>query len=272
MRRLIGRADMRVTQTLSSGLIVRQDFRDAVRFVFFETGLDYWQYATHGGTMFVVCFETSYYAITCRHVVKEPGFRWSQLVVTNSKAGNQIAGIKSVYYPSDPKDAAIGTDILDVAVVQFNEENGSAFFKDCAYILDERTIATSKPGDVLHVAGALKTPSEITETGIAPIYCLLELSDVTSTGHDPTLRTAFGKYAMPEFSDVVGLSGSPVFNVTSGALCGMVARGGMNGDECTLHYIDIFDIMQLLRAIGCGKSQTYYRKTIVRERPAGSKS
>lgn len=44
MSRLIESHDMRITQTFSSGIIiVRQDFRDAVRFVFFDTGLEEWQ-------------------------------------------------------------------------------------------------------------------------------------------------------------------------------------------------------------------------------------
>jgi hypothetical protein len=37
MRRLIHASDKRVTQTLASGTIIRQDFRTAVRFVFFDT-------------------------------------------------------------------------------------------------------------------------------------------------------------------------------------------------------------------------------------------
>lgn len=44
MSRLIESHDMRITQTFSSGIIiVRQDFRDAVRFVVFDTGLEEWQ-------------------------------------------------------------------------------------------------------------------------------------------------------------------------------------------------------------------------------------
>jgi hypothetical protein len=38
MARLIHSADMRVTQTLASGITIRQDFRTAARFVFFDTG------------------------------------------------------------------------------------------------------------------------------------------------------------------------------------------------------------------------------------------
>ena len=131
-------------------------------------------------------------------------------------------------------------------------------------MLDSQTIATSRPGDVLHVAGTLKSPSVITEDKIAPIYCLLELSDNTSASNDPTLRSAFGKYENPEFSDVVGLSGSPVFNVTREALCGMVVRGGISNDQFTLRYVDIFDIMQLLGAIQKELSETHYKKTILK--------
>jgi hypothetical protein len=49
-------AEMIVTQTLASGLIIQQDFSNAVRPVFFQTDLEEWQYATHGGTLFIVQF------------------------------------------------------------------------------------------------------------------------------------------------------------------------------------------------------------------------
>ena len=253
---------MRVTQTLESGLVIRQDFRNAARFVFFDTGCQEYRYATCGGTMFVVRFCSSHYAITCKHVLQD--FDWRQLVVTNEKSGTKIAGLKAVYYPSLPREAAVESDILDVAVIQFSDDIGSDFFNDRAYVLDSQTIATSRPRDVLHVAGTLKSPSVITEDKIAPIYCLLELSDNTSASNDPTLRSAFGKYENPEFSDVVGLSGSPVFNVTREALCGMVVRGGISNDQCTLRYVDIFDIMQLLGAIQKELSETHYKKTILK--------
>jgi len=205
--RLIHSADKRVTQTLASGTIIRQDFRTSVRFVFFDTGNEQWQYATHGGTLFVVLYKGKHYALSCRHVLKD--FDWHQLVVTDQRVGRQIAGLQSVAYPSQPKDAAIDTDILDVAVIQFRDDIGATFFGDAAYILDEKTMTTSKLGDTLHVAGALKTKSEISENTIEPIYCLLEMIDETPFSADPTLRRAIGKFDKPEFSDVLGLSGSP---------------------------------------------------------------
>lgn len=253
---------MRVTQTLASGMTIRQDFRAATRFVFFDTGNEQWQYATHGGTMFVVLYKDKPYALTCRHVLND--FSWDQLVVTDQRQAKQIAGLRSVAYPNQPKDGAIDTDLLDTAVIQFSDDVDASFFKDTAYILDDKTVATSKVGDTLHVAGALKSKSQITTNTIAPIYCLLDMVDDTLWSNDPTLRRAIGKFDKPEFTDVWGLSGSPVFNVTQRALCGMVVRGTMNSDTCILWYVDIFDIAQLLAAVHQDHTETYYQKQMTR--------
>jgi hypothetical protein len=130
------------------------------------------------------------------------------------------------------------------------------YFSDPAYILDSNTMGTSKVGDTLHVAGALKTPSTIGENTITPNYCLLEAQDNTPDVSDVALRRLFGKFKKPEFGDVLGLSGSPVFNVTSRRLCGMIVRGSMSNDVCTLWYIDLFDIAQLVAAVHENKSET----------------
>ena len=254
---------MRVTQTLASGEAIRQDFRTAGRFVFFDTGLEQWQYATHGGTMFLVFYNDKPYGLTCRHVLNDFGLH--QLVVTDRRQeGSQIAGLQSVAYPSKPKDAAIDTDVLDVAVIQFSDDVGAEFFKDPAYILDKNTMTTSNIGDTLHVAGTLKDKSEITERTIAPVFCILEMVDQKPASNDPTLRRAIGKFdSSSEIADVTGLSGSPVFNVTQNALCGMVVRGTINADLCTLWYVDLFDIVQLLNAVHEGRAETYYRKEVV---------
>jgi hypothetical protein len=149
-------------------------------------------------------------------------------------------------------------------VIRFSDDVDAAFFKDAAYILDEKTMAASKVNDTLHVAGALKTKSEITEGTITPIYCLLEMVDDAPSSSDPTLRRAIGKFDNPEFADVLGLSGSPVFNVTQRGLCGMVVRGAMNAEMCTLWYVDMFDIARLLAAVHGNLAETYYRKHMTR--------
>jgi hypothetical protein len=125
-------------------------------------------------------------------------------------------------------------------------------------------LAPSAQRRAASVAAALKTKSEITEDTIAPIYCLLEMADDTPSSNDPTLRRAIGKFDNPEFTDVLGLSGSPVFNVTQRALCGMVVRGAMNADVCTLWYVDMFDIAQLLATIYEDRAETYYRKQVTK--------
>jgi hypothetical protein len=262
MARLIHAADMRVVQTLSSGIVVRQDFRTAARFVFFDTGNEYWQYATHGGTMFIVLYKGKPYGLTCGHVLKD--FSWHQLVVTDGRVGKKIAGLRSVAYPGKPNEAATGTDVLDIAVIVFANDVGASFFEDPAYILDEKTMTASRTGDTVHVAGALKAKSEITEDTIAPVYCLLEMTDDTRSMHDPTLRRALGKFEEPEFADVVGLSGSPVFNVTRRAISGIVVRGGLSADVCTLWYVDMFDIVQLLETVHANETETFYVKHMMK--------
>jgi hypothetical protein len=256
---------MKTSQVLASGITIRQDIRDAVRAVLFETGFEGWDYTTHGGTLFVVNYACRVYGVTCAHVLKD--FNWNQLVVTERKIGTKMAGLKAVGYPSSPRDAAVGTDILDVAVIEFADEVGPDFFGDTAYIIDEKTTRTSSIGDNLQVAGVLKTGTKIEDRAIAPQFCLLEFSDQGALSEDPTLRQAFGKYKAPEFGDIVGISGAPVFNVTANALCGMVVRGGMQGDTCTISYIDIFDILKLIQAIHAQQSETYYRKTVVKMVP-----
>jgi hypothetical protein len=47
-----------------------------------------------------------------------------------------------------------------------------------------------------------------------------------------------------EFSSITGISGSPVYNKTANALCGMVIRGGMSGPACTIYYVDVLDIVR----------------------------
>ena len=165
MRRLINKKDMRVTQRLSSGLIIRQDFRTSARFVFYDTGYAGCEYATHGGTLIVVLYKGKPYALTCLHIRKD--FKWEQLVVTDKRTGSKAAGLKSISYPSRPKDAAVDTDILDIAVVEFSDDVNAPFFDDAPYVLDSKTIARSSVGDILLAYGALKENSQIVERSIS---------------------------------------------------------------------------------------------------------
>ncbi len=138
--RLIHKTDKRVTQKLASGIIVRQDFRTAARFVFFETGVDEWVYGTHGGTLFIVNYQGKAYAITCEHVLQD--FDWHQLVITDQRTGSAVSGLKSVFSPSEPEDGAVDSDFLQTRIIELSENTSPEFFKDAAYIIDANTIGT----------------------------------------------------------------------------------------------------------------------------------
>jgi hypothetical protein len=254
-----------ILQHLSSGLQVRQDFRTSVRFVMFRTGVEGWEYSTHGGTAFIVNFRGKPFGLTCRHVLRD--FYWGQLAITAAKfgrKGSQFAALKSLAYPSDPRGEAVDTDILDLAVVEFGDDVGPAFFTDPAYILDANTVGTSEEGDVLLVSGTLKEKSELSGTSVTPTFCLLEFVDCGAPSTDPSLRQAHAGFADPEFSTITGLSGSPVFNASTNRLAGMVVRGAFNRRACTICYVDIFDIMQFLTAVAEGHPRTDYVKTLHR--------
>lgn len=61
----------------------------------------------------------------------------------------------------------------------------------------------------------------------------------------------------PEFAFAVTLSFPGERNKHKGTV-----RGEQIGDLWRIHFVDIFDIMQLLDAVHSGKLDTYYRKTI----------
>ena len=254
-----GRSTRR-TQVLASGITIRQDFRDAARFVFFDTGHEEWTFGTHGGTAFVVNYKGKCYGLTATHVRKD--FEWSQLIITDQREGTKWAPIKGVYYASSPRDEAVGTDLLDVVVIEFIDPITSEFFVGTAYILDAKTVATSADSHRLLVFGVLKEKTTL-DDALAPVFGRLEFTDTGLSGSDKTLRQATAQYTERNFDSIAGISGGLVYDETANALCGMVVRAGEIGNNVwRIHFVDIFDIMQLLDAVHSGKPETYYRKTI----------
>jgi hypothetical protein len=175
------------SQTLATGIYIRQDFHDCVRIVLYETGDEQWRHATHGGTAFVVVFRGRPFAFTCRHVLQD--FEWRQLVITNTKLGRKIARLQSVAYATQPEGAAEETDIIDIVVIECAPDVTATFFKDTAYILDSGTAATSQRDDQLYVAGVLKEKLNIGDV-VTPGFCSLEFIDSGEDSFDPTLRKA----------------------------------------------------------------------------------
>ena len=112
------------------------------------------------------------------------------------------------------------------------------------------------------VAGVVKAETKITETEVVPQFCRLEFRDNGAYKNDPTLRHAIAEFPNPAFNAITGLSGSPVYDMTSDVLCGMVVRGGLNGNRCQILYVDILDIMKMIEAVQSDKSSTEYTKTV----------
>jgi hypothetical protein len=235
----------------------------SVRAVLFATEFDDHPYATHGGTLFVVTFQGKLFGITCRHVFGD--FPAEGLLVTQEKSGkkgSRFAAIQGIRYPSDPRRDAMDTDITDLCVVEFSSELSPDFFFGTAFPIDDQHAATANPGDALTVFGMLKDATSIEGHDISVRWCRLEFTD-TGPSSDPTLRQARALYEAPQFDSVTGLSGAPVFNEVSQTLCGMVVRGGIEEDFCTIRYIDVFDIIRLLEAVAAGQEGTDYNKRMV---------
>lgn len=250
---------MKISQELSSNVIIEQDFKTSARFVMFETGYEGWEYATDGGTLFVVNLGGKLLALTCGHVLKD--FDPKTLCVTNARFGTHVAGFQALRRIKAATPDATETEATDVVVVELSDVD-PVFFTDPAYVIDAGTIAQSREGDRLIVYGTLKAESEITDQLIKPVFAELEVLDQGLSSFDPTLRKAGGSFANPEFSAVTGLSGAPVFNKASGKLCGMVTRGNMTGTECTLWYVDMVDVSQFLAAIAEGRDNIFYLKPL----------
>lgn len=212
-------------------------------------------------------FRGKNYALTCGHVFKE--FPHGRLFIPSEKyaqKGDMPAPIHGICYPSSPIDGAEGTDISDVCVIEFTDEMPPGFFKDSAYVVEDATVTTASLGHELLVAGVLKEKTSIVPPDIVIGYCNLQLKDMGPTS-DPFLRRALAVFAQVlfgrgEFTTVTGISGSPVFDRTANALCGMVVRGGMTGPVCHLYYLDASDILRLLQAVHDRAAKIYYTKNV----------
>ncbi len=257
----IERIDAAKDGRVSAGEPSYQNIAEAIRPIFFTTDYEEYAYATHGGTLFLVEYEGRLYGLTCQHVFGD--FARDRLFVVQDKLGKKgtpPAKIASFYNPSAPERGAIETDIVDLCVIEFAEEVTPAFFGSAAYVIRDETVATAVNGHSLLVAGVLKDKTTILNPDIAIGYCRLQYIDVGPYKPDPFLRNAVAEFDNTEITDITGISGSPVFDMTQEKLCGMVVRGGIKDRRCSILYLDIGDIVQTLKAIRAGTLKTFYNK------------
>jgi hypothetical protein len=256
-------------------MMASQDIGNAIRPVFFQTDYEEFLYATHGGTLFLVDFRGRVYGVTCGHVFRD--FEHRTLFITDERQaqkGSKPAPIKGLAYPSALTGAAVGTDLSDLLVIEFDDGMSPGFFKGSPYTIDETKITSARVGHALQVCGVLKEKTLIAPPDIIIGYCRLDFTDIGYTTRDPTLRQGIAEFFHPEFKSVTGISGSPVFDQTAHALCGMVIRGGMDGNRCTIYYMDIAEIYGLLQAVSDHASHASYTKhlLVARRVPAAGES
>lgn len=238
--------------------------KDACRWVCFETDVEDWEVATHGGTLFVVVYMGVPYGLTAKH--NQHSFAWKNLIVTKDRLSNQTAGLKAVSYAGAGLGSAAGSDLLDVAIIQFADDVTPDYFDGSAYDLDTEPVCASQSGDDLTIYGVLTAPSILEEKQIIPKFGELGFLDVGPNSHDPVLREARGQWLNSKVHDLGGLSGGPVYNATQEGLCGMILRGGIAVETgiATGHFIEIMDIARVLHSVHEGSRGGSYAKIVTR--------
>jgi hypothetical protein len=239
-----------------------QSFEPSVRPVFFETGIEEFFYATHGGTLFLVEYLGKPYAITCDHVFKD--FEPGRLVVGQDQVpkGCKAANVKGRYRPADPTGAAVDSDVLDIAILDFFDGITPEFFRGSAFVLNDETAGSSEKGHFLQVYGTLKSQTKIEPPDIAWSFGHMDFHDRGESNADAVLRVGECRWVESTIDNITGISGAPVMDRTTGKLCGMVARGTVENGTAIIHFIDIFDILQFLRSSIVGGGHAHYTRPV----------
>ena len=235
----------------------------AIRLVFFQTDLEDYPHATHGGTLFIVKFSGGLYGVTCKHVFKD--FSPDSLHVTpelTPRKGALSAKIQNLGYASKLGGISVGSDLDDICIIQFVSDLDPNFFGGSEYIITKRSISSAMTGHDLFAYGFLKEKSRLLPEPdgiIAP--CCLPARDRGVSG-DPFLRRASARFTPSEegSKSIVGMSGSPVFDITANRLCGMLVRGRKEKDSYQFYYADIYDIVRLLEATRDRRQTVYYNR------------
>jgi hypothetical protein len=254
---------MMTRQVFSTGDALWQDFSAAVRPVFFDTDIEEWRYASHGGTLFLVEYHERVFGLTCGHVFR--GFEDEKLFISRGQfpqKGAPPAPVKGKCLSTASKGEAHGTDVTDLCMIEFAGDMAPNFFHGTAYRIDANTIGTSQHGHHLRIAGVLKDKTTFIPPNIAAGYCSLDVIDNGPATFDPLLRHAIAQFGPIKFDNLVGMSGSPVFDVASNVLCGMVCRAGMSDNRANIYYFDIFDVIRFLEAASNRSSGMHYTKSL----------
>ena len=240
--------------------LYRHPLADAVRLVFFQTEEEQYPHATHGGTLFIVRYRGRPYGLTCRHVFGDFDPNMLHISARTELRPGLSAKVQNLGYAVNLGRAAANSDFADLCVIEFADDIAPDFFGGTEYLIDSNTVRTSEPGHDLFAIGISKDGTRLLPPPDGHIaLCLLPLRDRGVT-NDPLLRWASARYEGTEFQTITGMSGAPVFDLTAGALCGMVMRGTFQNGLCEVRYADIHDIVRHIEAIRTRTQRSFYFK------------
>lgn len=239
---------------LDNSLII-PPIRAIIRPLFFSDNTDYYgqilPYRTDGGTIFIVKHRKRFFGITAKHAIF-PGGNYKQYQTNNLMVFEDYE-IKRGSRPASVNFVAFGTgseyEAEDIAVVSFTEEQ--LFEVGTYYDLDVFGFCQSVTADRVQICGFSKDLLNIDYSAEA-IYAhvvQLEMTNIGNRSHDATISEACGTFPDYPTSTTLGLSGSPVFNLNSGSLCGMVLRGGKHKNVINVYYSDFRHIWQVVYSI-----------------------
>jgi hypothetical protein len=251
-------SDLRL-MTIDYQALYEHPLAAAVRMVQFQTEHEEYPHATHGGTLFIVSYHGRPYGVTCKHVFGD--FDPNMLHVTartEPKRGRLSARLQNLGFAANLGGAAVGSDFADLCIIEFADDLAPDFFGGTDYEIDSNAARTSKLGHDLFAIGISKDATRLLPDGNIAL-CLLPMRDRGVT-NDPLLRRATARYEGAAFQTIIGMSGAPVFDLTAGALCGMVMRGTFQNGLCEVRYADIRDIIHLIEAVRTRATGALYFK------------
>jgi hypothetical protein len=189
-------------------------------------------------------------------------FDKSALIIGNTKVTDTttiLADLRGIYFPQTVGGDGEASDLHDFYIIAFEDHVSPSFFGKDIYRLDDEKIAWGRRGHSLEVSGVLKHRTLIEPPHIQIGYHSIQLTDGGANSADKMLRMAEGNIGS-RIPEIAGLSGSPVFDLTSNGLCGMVVRGGVVSNKCTIHYLDIADMIPFFDGVVHNTPMTNYER------------
>jgi hypothetical protein len=228
---------------------------ESVRFPLFRTPIEGWPFATNVGTIFLVNFLDRTYAVFPKHIARN--FDLSDLLVTSTLTEVKAIGLNRYLLVRGASEQFESSDIEDLCIGVLPETVKASDFQS-TYPLSDISYEQPQQGDRLTIFGFIKDESFINENTIQAAYQTIEVSDFGPYGFDTNLRVAFGEFQSEVIRSVKGMSGAPVFNNRTKAVCGIVLRGDLkpNGDV-SFYYLEGTHVVNTLVAgiLGADKVQ-----------------